>query len=206
MSSIKVKICGITDPDTANFAAHAGADYIGLIFHPDSPRNISEAKAKAIVESIENTSTKAVAVCVNQTAEQIQQIIATTGITTIQLHGKTSRAQQAELAAQIHRIYVVDVDETGNYHLDDAKLDPKRDLLLFDYKNPGQGTSFNHHNFSYPGEFNYLIAGGLTVDNVIECIKTTNPNGVDVSSGVEITRGKKNNALIKKFIENVKNG
>jgi phosphoribosylanthranilate isomerase len=204
-----IKICGIKDPNMAEYSTKAGADYIGLIFHPKSPRYINDLDtAKSISHAAKEAGSIPVAVFVNQDATQMQEICEHTGIDTVQLHGENSRKNQHLLPSHYHRIYVVPVDLSGHYELSsdiEKSLDIDRDFLLFDYKTPGSGQCFNHQEFNYKGKFKFFIAGGLSEDNVAECISIIKPYALDVSSKVESERGKKDKNLINQFIARVKN-
>lgn len=205
MTKTCVKVCGITEPNMAKEAALAGATFIGLVFHPDSKRHIEDLTlAKQIVKGTHAHGARAVGVFVNQTADDINAICEQTGINLVQLHGDIARKGIASINKTINKIYVIPVNAQGNYQLQADQLnllDSSSDYLLFDYKTPGTGTKFDHNNFSYAGNFDYFIAGGLCPNNVADCIDLLNPFAVDVSSGVEDKSGSKSIALIHQFIQ-----
>ena len=209
INQAKIKICGVTSSDIAEYAVKHGADYIGIVFHPKSKRNIKDLPtAKHISLSTKCMGGTAIGVFVDQTTDEIIKICDYTDIKVVQLHGKTAKKDHHLLPEGIIRIFAVEVDEHGNYHLDAddiEKLNPKRDFLLFDNKIPGSGTTLSHRHFHYDGDFKYFIAGGLTCDNVINCINLLKPYGVDISSGVEKLPGSKNKNLINNFIERAAN-
>ena len=205
MQKTKVKICGIRDEKTAEFAINHGADYIGLIFYRPSRRHITDLTVARNIAHIAHKNARIpVAIFVEQSLNEILEICDYTGISTVQLHNTT---QTLSLPNFIAKIMVVSVNKTGDYTLPASiqTLNPLNDFLLFDYQTPGSGKSFDHDHFSYSGPFNYFIAGGLNSENVVNCIQTMHPFAVDVSSAVEDKNGNKDFMLIKHFITRVKN-
>lgn len=208
MKKILIKICGIRDPQMAIQAAQLGADFIGIIFHPPSVRYVDIDQAVEIAAAAKNAGIEPVAVFVDTFAPAMLEICKTTGIQFVQLHGKISRQQHHLLPVDFHRIYVRTVTEHGIVNADEeggqAYLDTARDFLLFDNIQAGYGKTFDRSHFHYAGAFRWFLAGGLSVQNVRESIQQLHPDGVDVSSGVEITRGQKDVKLVKEFIAEVK--
>lgn len=208
--STLVKICGITTPEMAVVAANAGADFIGIVFHADSKRYVTPQTAKLICEAVQNTRANVVGVFTDHKATEILRICQYTGIRTVQLHGATSKSGSNRLPQYLKRIYALSVSADG-YVLDDDKenislLDKTKDYLLFDNINPGTGTLLPTYNFKCDYDLPFFLAGGLNINNVQNVIKDMNPNGVDISSGVEDGEGNKSEILIKNFIESVKRG
>ena len=200
MSKILIKICGITDPELAMETAHAGADFIGLVFDPNSKRLVTTAKAKSISKVLSNTKTKPVAVFTEHSASEMQRICEACDIQIVQLHGNTARSEHHLLEKQIKRVYVQST-EMEKFSDDEVKKgDPKRDYLLFDHTEPGSGICFDWNQFHYQGHFKWFLAGGLNYKNIAQSIKKLKPTGVDVSSGVENRPGIKNIKLIQQFI------
>lgn len=197
-----IKICGINDADIARNAAEAGAHFIGLVFHPLSPRNVSLAHAIEISKAVKKAGASPVAVFVNQTASAMQAICAAADIQIVQLHGRMARAHHHRLPNDYQRIYVLNVSEEGQLLADDGLryLNPVRDMILIDHHEPGTGKMIPSHTFHYPLPFPWLLAGGLTASNVASMIHALQPHGVDVSSGVEIVQGLKDMSLIQLFI------
>ncbi|MEH6943396.1 phosphoribosylanthranilate isomerase [Bacillus sp. JJ722] len=200
---MKVKICGLTDVETALYAAEMGADAIGFVFAP-SRRRITPQKAKEIIARLPGHVEK-VGVFVNEEPEVIEQIAATCGLTIIQLHGEESKE-----ACKVYHLPVIkavgigkeeDVVQAEQYEVPYLLVDsPKGQQYhggngeTFDWQLL-QSVSLNNHRV--------ILAGGLTVENVRKAIETVRPYMVDVSSGVE-TNGKKDRAKIKQFIQVVK--
>jgi phosphoribosylanthranilate isomerase len=184
---VLIKICGLTNAETAKYTAIAGADYIGLLFSKVSPRNISLDLAKEITAASRANGAEVVGVFVDEALEQIEQISQNLELKIIQLHGEKVRAFCGHLSNKFQIIYVAD----GNL-LPDC-LNPHKDFLLYDGIEP-------YHNSG----FRYFIAGKLSIDNVDQVIAKTNPNGLDLSSGVESTLAVKDINKIRAFISKVR--
>jgi phosphoribosylanthranilate isomerase len=201
-----IKICGIRDPDMAEQAAIAGANLIGIVFHPASSRYVSLEKAISIATAARNAGALPVAVFVNHTDVEMQRISEATNIHIVQLHGERARACHHLLPKHYQRIYVQNISDDGDMKNDDGfqHLDSERDLILIDHEEPGQGNAINRLGFHYDFPFPWILAGGLSASNVVDAIDELQPNGVDVSSGVESSEGKKDIFLIKNFITSVR--
>lgn len=206
MNDCLIKICGIRCPIIANNAALAGADFIGIIFDAASPRYASLEEAKAVSKATKEAGAIPVAVFVNQSLEEMLHICKETHIETVQLHGQKVRAIHHLLPAHFQRIYVLSVSDNGILPIDSSiqTLDKNRDFILIDSATPGLGKQAALHNFHYPYSLPWILAGGLNDNNVSSLIQTFKPQGVDVSSGVESSRGNKDYALIHQFIEIVR--
>ncbi|MBI0575957.1 phosphoribosylanthranilate isomerase [Neobacillus cucumis] len=199
---MKVKICGITDVDTALAAVAYGADAIGFVF-AESKRKVELEKAKEIIEKLPSEVMK-VGVFVNATVEGIEKIANFTGLTHIQLHGDELALLSEGLTLPVIKAASIESDET----LEEIKNYPCEYLLLDGPKGKyrgGNGIAFNWKNINLDvlKEKKIILAGGLHQENVEEAIQTIRPDMVDVSSGVE-TDGKKDLQKIKIFIEKAK--
>ncbi len=207
MNAAMVKICGIKDPDMAARAAQAGANFIGLIFAPNSRRLVSLADVPEIVLQTRLNGAEPVAVFTEQNAQQMMDLCQSMEIKYAQLHGEKSCEEQHLLPANISRIYACRIDRLGRMNQEDLhyanNLQTDRDFLLFDYVNPGSGEAFDWENFSYSGKLRWFLAGGLNVNNVRAALSKLQPFAVDVSSGVEIAPGQKDAGLIQSFIATV---
>jgi phosphoribosylanthranilate isomerase len=201
---VKVKICGITNIDDAMAAVEFGADALGFVFFEGSPRRISHNDATAIIKKLPSFITP-VGVFVDETSEKIEKITAWTGIDVIQLHGNEPPDMCYFLRRMIKAIRVKSLES----------LDPlvhykdRVSAFLLDTFSPdvfgGSGQIFNWDIAAYAKQFGRIIlAGGLTPDNVAEATEHVRPYGVDVSSGVESGKGKKDHAKMKLFIEKAK--
>jgi len=181
-----IKICGLTDPETARFAVKQGARYIGLLFSDLSPRKIDLATARAIADAVRQEGGEPVAVFADETLEEILKIASTLKIDLVQLHGEIPRKACDRIP--LRKIYVADGNPLP------ASLDRQRDFLLFERR------------FDDPEGFRFFIAGGLNSENVASEIEKRFPSGVDVSSGVEAKRGVKDPEKIAAFIARARPG
>lgn len=195
-----IKICGLRDRELAQQAAQAGAHFIGLVFHPDSKRFVSIKEAKQIATATRQSGAEPVAVFVNSNANEMHTICEETGIRIVQLHGMVARQQHRLLPDHYQRIYVLPVAADGSYDDRFNSCKAERDFLLFDHQYAGSGKTFNWKLFNYSGNFRWILAGGLTPDNVSVALTHLQPSGVDVSSGVENNSNEKDILLIKNFI------
>ena len=181
-----IKICGITTPEIAKKVAASGVDYIGLLFTSKSPRQIDLVAAKEICAAVKDYPTKVVGVFFDETLEQIKAIDAALNLDVIQLHGDLPRSCVREFS---HKpiIYVADGKELPDV------LNPAKDFILYENITPAANTGFR-----------YFIAGGIDKENVLSKVAESNPAGVDLSSGVEIERGKKDFNKIREFLAVIK--
>lgn len=200
---MKVKICGITDMETAKITCEYGADAIGFVF-AESKRKITLERAKEIIQELPAHVLK-VGVFVNESVEVIQKTAAECGLTHVQLHGDEDNHQ-------IKRLNIPSVKALGVCAEDDMKSAQtyEADYILFDSPKEkfhgGNGKAFSWKLLAHmPKELQKktILAGGLNVSNVEEAIRTVQPYMVDVSSGVE-TEGKKDLEKIKQFIQKAK--
>ena len=206
-----VKICGLKTKDTARAAIEAGADFIGLVFFPKSPRNVSLEQAVELSSFIKelSPSTKIVALVVNPEDDDLMAIVEKVQPDYIQLHGNETaeRAQTIRERFKTPLIKAIGVKD----HEDVAKADDytAADIILFDAKaDPkltdlpgGNGIPFDWKALKgQKGKRRFMLSGGLTVENVATAIELTGASIVDVSSGVESSPGVKDINLIKAFI------
>lgn len=202
MSRTRIKICGIRDLDTALAAAAAGADAIGLVFVDQSPRHVSVDKARRIVNALPAWVTP-VGLFVDEKIARIRKIVAEVGVRTVQLHGN----ETPELAAALKPLAIIKKVLPG----DDLTPWAKVNAILFDAPTGdgelpgGTGRSFDYRTLDIPDDAPPIIlAGGLTPGNVVDAVQTVRPYGVDVSSGVESSRGVKSVELITAFCQAVR--
>lgn len=180
---MKIKICGMKDPEMALFAAKRGADFIGIVHSPHSSRYVSLPLAREIAAAAREGGALPVALFVDASQEEIVQTGEQTGIFLIQAYG-----EEVVLPDNFHRIYV-------NRSAQPLRRD--KDFLLLD---ESHGRGILKEEFTPPSQdLSWFLAGGLTPENVGEMVKKYSPFGVDVSSGVE-REGKKDKTLIEKFI------
>jgi len=200
----KIKICGITNLEDANAAIDYGADALGFVFFKKSPRYITPEKASAITSKLPAFVTT-VGVFVDDRAEEILKITEETGIDVVQLHGDEPPESCLLPRRVIKGIRVKSLES----------LEPLKSYqnivsaFLLDTFAPhmpgGTGQVFNWDIAIEAKNFGRIIlAGGLTPENISEAIRRVNPYAVDVSSGVELVKGKKDHQKMRLFIERAK--
>ncbi len=201
-----IKICGIRHPEIAQRAVCAGVNLIGIVFHSLSKRYVSLDQAKLISYLTRKAGALPVAIFTHHSASEMKLICKKAEINIVQLHGKKARASHHLLPESYQRIYAQHLSDKGELQSDSGLkyLDPHRDFILIDHENPGQGYMIDRDHFGYHLPFRWLLAGGLTPENVSARINDLNPEGVDVSSGVESIHGEKDILLIQKFIQSVR--
>ncbi|HEX6529724.1 MAG TPA: phosphoribosylanthranilate isomerase [Burkholderiales bacterium] len=199
----RVKICGITRPADAAAAARAGADAIGLVFYPPSPRYLSVERAREIRDALP-PFVQAVGLFVNADAAQVAQVIGRVHPAMLQFHGE----ETPEFCTQFGLPYVKACRvKKGVSALEYLRPFSQAAAWLFDSYVPeygGVGESFDWSlvpNTDKP----VILSGGLSSLNVADAIRRVRPWGVDVSSGVESGKGIKDAAKIAAFIAEVRN-
>ena len=200
----RVKICGITRVQDARDAAFQGADAIGLVFYPPSPRAVTVAQAREIAGSLP-PFVSVVGLFVNADPQQVSEVLSAVPIDTLQFHGEESVA-----ACEIYgKPYVkaVRVRETTDLREVQGRFASASGLLLDTYQpgTPGgTGTTFDWSLIPHDLEKPIVLAGGLTPENVGKAVEVVGPYAVDVSGGVEASRkGTKDPSKIKAFIKEV---
>lgn len=201
MAKLQIKICGIRGARMAASAVEAGANFIGIVCHPGSKRFVNLSLARQIAKATRSAGGIPVAVFVDHSMEQILALCEETGITTVQLHGERSRAEQSNLPQYLQRIYVCPVTATGPVIHGLTACDPQRDYVLFDHAQAGSGRMFDWNTIQYSGPYRMGIAGGLRANNVQAAVMHLQPSWVDVSSGVEGHSGEKDIHLVREFIQ-----
>lgn len=199
----RVKICGITNVEDALCAIEAGADALGFVFYEKSPRYVEPLKVRRIVDVLPPFVTT-VGLFVNCPAEKISRIMASTRLQVVQLHGDESPAECLLPPYQVIKALRMKNADS----LKGAGDFPVSALLLDAWSGRqygGSGSSFDWQLAAHlTGMLPLILAGGLTPDNVAEAISQVAPYGVDVSSGVEISPGRKDPGKINRFMEQVK--
>ncbi|MBN1353445.1 MAG: phosphoribosylanthranilate isomerase [Candidatus Omnitrophica bacterium] len=203
---VKVKICGITNLRDALKAHELGADFIGFIFFENSPRKIDTEKARIIIEDLPKDLLKT-GLFLNQNHEEVESIAKRCHLDALQLHGEEDPAYCAGFKNNFKVIKSFKVKDAQSVEKAD-KYDTV-DYYLFDtyVKGIPGGTGINFDwdvLKGFPFKKPFFLAGGLKPENVAEAIKKVTPYGVDVSSGVEKSAGKKDYRLLKEFIDNAK--
>jgi phosphoribosylanthranilate isomerase len=210
-----VKICGITNLEDALIAVEAGADALGFVFYPNSPREIDAQKVRNIVAKLP-PNLETVGVFVKPTLEQIKETAQQTGLSAVQLHGYEPSAKQVVkvLNAYPQKVFIAlsaPMLFEKQSSLSGFQLRPEKHIsgIFLDSgarEHPGgTGKAFDWIR-ALPiasmirKKFHLVVAGGLNPDNVAEAIAILKPWGVDVSSGVETKPGKKDASKVRAFI------
>lgn len=205
----KVKICGLSDPEHVAVAAAAGAAYVGFVFVKKSPRYVTLERAAALAIDVPPGVAK-VALTVNADNSTLDVITNAVPLDMLQLHGSESPERVAEVRARYGLPVIKAVGIADETDLP-ALLEYGRvaDQLLVDTKPSakddlpgGNGVPFNWNLLTgrrWPVP--WLLAGGLTADNVAEAIRVTGAKQVDLSSAVETTPGVKDSGLIRDFMK-----
>jgi phosphoribosylanthranilate isomerase len=200
----RIKICGITRAEDARAAAHAGADAIGLVFYPPSPRYLSVERAVEIRDALP-PFVQTVALFVNADAAQVAQVIGRVNPALLQFHGE----ETPQFCSQFGVPYVKACRvRPGVDALEYLRPFSRAAAWLFDSFVPeygGVGERFDWSLLPAAGERPVILSGGLSRDNVAEAIRRVRPWGVDVSSGVESGKGVKDAKKIAEFIAEVRN-
>lgn len=201
----KVKICGITNLEDAIAAVDAGADALGFVFYAQSPRNISVNDAAAIVRELP-PFVASVGVFVDASKEDIYSAIHTAGLTAVQMHG----LETPDLCRSFGAISVIKafrIRELGDLS-SIADYTGLSAYLLDAYSASSMGGTGMVFNWDIAIEARrygrIILAGGLTPDNVAEAVRRVRPYAVDVSSGVELHKGKKDHTKLREFIKRAK--
>ena len=192
-----VKICGITNEDDALFAVAMGADAVGFVFAP-STRQVAAQQVYDITRRLP-PEILTVGVFRDEHPSRVIDIVNRSGVRAAQLHGHESPADVAAVAAQVR--WVIKAFPAGS---PDARRADQfgTDFILVDATNPGSGAMFDWSLAEeVPDGPRLILAGGLTPDNVATAVRQVRPWGVDVSTGVEKSPGKKDALKVKAFIE-----
>lgn len=199
----RVKICGITTVMDALYASRCGADALGLVFYPASPRFLEPEQARAIIDELPPFITT-VGLFVNHSAEGIRQIADFCRLDAVQLHGDETPEQCDLLPLRV--IKALRVKDATSLSL--MERYPVNTLLLDAWAPDsygGTGCTFNWQLAAGAAKKRRIIlAGGLTPENVAEAVRTVRPYAVDVSSGVESAPGRKDFQRVAAFIRHAK--
>lgn len=206
---VRVKICGLTRPEDVRGAVAAGAGYLGFVFYPKSPRDLSLASASALAGAVPPGIAK-VALTVDAGNDALDALLAAVPIDILQLHGHESPERVREIKSRtgLPVMKAVGVADASDLPLLDVYASVA-DMVLVDAKPPtgsilpgGNGLSFDWtliagRRWSVP----WMLAGGLDADNVREAIDRTGARQVDVSSGVECAPGSKDAVRMSAFVQ-----
>ncbi|EPF73699.1 phosphoribosylanthranilate isomerase [Acinetobacter indicus] len=207
----RAKICGITRVEDVHAVVNSGADAIGFVFYPPSPRSVSAEQASVLLQAIA-PYVQVVGLFVNSSAGEIQAILNTVALDILQFHGDESPEQCQSIAQQVGRRWYKAIQvkpgldvvaEIQKYQQAGASA------VLLDAWHPelkgGTGQSFDWSSFPQL-DIPLILAGGLNPDNIEDAIHTTAAFAVDVSGGVESAKGIKDQQLIERFMQGVHRG
>jgi phosphoribosylanthranilate isomerase len=206
--SLIVKICGLSTRETLDVALDSGADMVGFVFFPPSPRHLSLEVARDLGQAVKRRAAK-VALTVDADDATLAGIVDALQPDLLQLHGKETAARLCEVrqkfALPVMKALAIETSADLAVLPDYAGV---ADRILFDARAPreatrpgGLGAVFDWHvlenlDLAVP----FMVSGGLHAGNVAEAVRLTRPGGVDVSSGVERTPGRKDPEMIRGFI------
>ncbi len=196
-----IKICGITRSEDAIAAAQLGANALGLVFYPPSPRAVSIPQAQAIAK-VTPPFVQLVGLFVNATVEEIEEVLKEIPLNLLQFHGE----EMPDFCEQFHRPYIKALHIKEGLDLNEQVRAYKNARgVLLDTFNPilkgGTGETFDWTKIPQHLEKPLILAGGLNAANVKQAILQANPSAVDVSGGVEETKGIKSFAKMQAFIQ-----
>ena len=208
----RIKICGVTNELDAAQVSEAGADAVGLNFFSKSKRGIDLETARPIVRVL-SPEVQRVGVFVNETADRIRALAAELRLDWVQIHGDEPPSLLAELSGlsviRAFRIRYNAIEPITRYLQDCQNLNCSPDAILLDAYHPqdygGTGCVLDwsrlYYNVPQLGGISWVLAGGLTADNVAHAIGDARPNAVDTASGVESSPGTKDGQLVKRFVQ-----
>ena len=211
--SAQVKICGLKTAEDAHVAIQAGADFLGCVFFEPSPRDISPQAAAEVFDMIGDADVQRVGLFVNPSDDELMAVLNQVRLDIIQLHGRETpeRVEEVRLTFGLPVMKALAIETVEDVE-SAKKYDGVADRLLFDAKppkgakNPGGNaiafdwTLLTDTQWSVP----WMLAGGLTIENVKNALAESGAEAVDVSSGVEAEKGVKSPDMIQAFIEAVK--
>ncbi|MEA5601831.1 phosphoribosylanthranilate isomerase [Nostoc sp. UHCC 0252] len=208
---MRVKICGITQPQQSIAIASLGATALGFICVPNSPRYVTTSQIRAAVAELP-ANIDTIGVFANASISEISQIVVDSGLTGVQLHGDESPDFCYQLRQELSNIEILKALRIRSLeHLDTTSNYIKYvDTLLLDAYHPEQlGGTGKTLDWKMLEKFNpdcpWFLAGGLTADNIVEALNQVNPSGVDLSSGVERAPGDKDLDKVALLFHSLKN-
>ena len=214
MHRTRIKLCGLTREQDVLAAVAAGADAIGLVFYEPSPRYVAPAQAAQLLSKAPPFICS-VGLFVNASADAVQAVTEQVAIAALQFHGDETPEQCAEIAARVKRPFLramrvrpeMAPADLLKYADDYRRASPLFSGLLLDTWVDGYGGSGKVFDWSLvPKELAHqaVLSGGLTVQNVTDAIHCVRPYAVDVSSGIELSKGIKDAAKMQAFVSAVR--
>ena len=207
----RAKICGITRVEDVQSVVQSGADAIGLVFYPPSPRHVSIEQAQILVKHIP-AYVQVVGLFVNATADEIAEVLKLVPLDMLQFHGDETPEHCQTIAQHTARRWYKAIQVKPDLDVIACikkYQDAGASAVLLDAWHPelkgGTGHSFDWTQFPQL-DIPLILAGGLKPDNIEEAIQTAQPFAVDVSGGVESAKGIKDQQLIQRFMQGVQRG
>ncbi|MBD2778571.1 phosphoribosylanthranilate isomerase [Iningainema tapete] len=204
---MRVKICGITQPQQGVAIASLGATALGFICVPATKRYVNVAQIRAVVEQLPQQVHK-IGVFANSTIEEITQIVVESGLTGVQLHADESKEFAVQLRQMLPNVEIIKALRISSAEdLEEARAYTSSvDTLLLDAYHPNQlGGTGKTLDWKMLEQFNpdcpWMLAGGLNPDNVVQALSQVKPSGIDLSSGVERAPGDKDLDKVAKLFE-----
>lgn len=206
MAYTRIKICGITSLTDAQAAVAAGADALGFVFYPPSPRAVSPAQAREIVRELGPLVTL-VGLFVDASSAEVQSVLAEVPLHLLQFHGEESPSY----CESFGRPYMKALRMRPDLDLDASfALYQSASAILLDAYRPGvpggTGETFDWQRVPRNPSRPLVLAGGLTPENVTAALQATGVDSLDVSGGVECAPGRKDPIKIQTFIHNARHG
>ncbi|MBD2257787.1 phosphoribosylanthranilate isomerase [Pseudanabaena sp. FACHB-2040] len=211
---MRVKICGITQADQAVAIAHLGATALGFICVPASPRYITPEHIGNIGEALKDTiqrSLETVGVFADADLKTLETTVKTGQLSSIQLHGNESPELCQLIRQQLPGIAIIKALRIRSAQdlIQAVRFEPEVDGLLLDAYHPqllgGTGKTLDWASLqSFHPACPWLLAGGLTPDNVVDALTQLSPDGIDLSSGVEVSPGVKDLDQVKRLFERLR--
>jgi phosphoribosylanthranilate isomerase len=203
---VRVKICGITSASDAQAAVDAGANLLGFNFYPKSPRHIEEDKAAEIRRKLPKR-VEAVGIFVNRLPAEVLALGSSLKLDAVQLHGDEPPETVTEIAPVVPVIKAFRVE--AEFPLTSLEEYSRAFAFLFDAAHTGQyGGTGRPTDWDVArrasAKHRIILAGGLKVENVAAAVRIVRPYGIDVASGVESRLGKKDQGLMREFIQEVR--
>ena len=207
------KICGLKNKESLYCCEENNVDFFGMIFYEKSPRNITMNEAKTLINSSKELRIKPVGVFVDHEINDLKEIISSLSLKHIQLHGNENQLYVDEIKKQFDVKIIKKISINNFEDLNIIDRLNNIEYLLFDYKPDenelpgGNSKSFNWNLLKgIKIKLPWFISGGINETNIKKIQNLLNPNGIDLSSGVEVTKGIKSNSkinnLFKKFYDN----
>lgn len=211
MKNIRIKICGVTEPADATMCADYGADAIGINFHPGSPRYVNPQQSQPLLRAV-HPLMSSVGVFVGLPMRQITAMAYQMGLRGVQYHGENRELADAFPFSLISAFRIRDQKSITAIHtyleMTRSFGSPPGAILVDAYVEGQHGGTGQTAPWELLKNFKpgvpWILAGGLTPENVGEAVRLLKPDGVDVASGVESAPGKKDPAKVKAFIDNAR--